>query len=94
MEIMDSLHTHSGLVQEIPEAIQSLLLQCDMVKFAKYIPSNSENDHAAAAAFQILVQARKFAVGGLQPDPGSRQSTVGSESAGNQESETLEGGMN
>ncbi len=94
MEIMDSLHTHSGLVQEIPEAIQSLLLQCDMVKFAKYIPSNSENDHAAAESFRILAQARKFAAGGLQPDPGSRQSTVGGGSAGNQESERLEEGMN
>jgi len=72
IEIMDSLHRLSGLAREIPEAIQSLLLQCDIVKFAKYIPSNSENDHAAEEAYRILAHAKEH----------SRQSVVGSDGIG------------
>ena len=63
IEIMESLHGNSGLDREIREAVQSLLIQCDLVKFAKYIPSKSENDHAAEEAFRILARAREYTVG-------------------------------
>ena len=66
IEIIGSLNRHSGLSRQTPETVQSLLLQCDIVKFAKYIPSKSENDHSTEEAFRILDQARKY----------SRQSVV------------------
>jgi hypothetical protein len=71
IEIMESLHRQSGFDHNIPEAVQSLLLQCDVVKFAKYIPSKSENDHAADEALRILFRAREYTVD-------SRQSVAGS----------------
>ncbi len=60
IEIMDSLQRHSGLSRDVPEKIRLLLLQCDVVKFAKYIPSDSENDQSAEDAFRILDQARDY----------------------------------
>ncbi|MBN2319095.1 MAG: hypothetical protein JXR49_08455 [Acidobacteria bacterium] len=64
IEIMESLHRRSELSLPIPEAIQSILLQCDVVKFAKYIPSKVENDGVVEEAFRILASAREYKVSG------------------------------
>jgi hypothetical protein len=60
IEIMDSLRRHSGLEPDNLSRIEPFLLQCDIVKFAKYIPSKTENENAVENAFRILEQARKF----------------------------------
>jgi hypothetical protein len=49
------------------EPIESLLLSCDLVKFARYIPSRLENEGSVKQAFQILVDCRT----GRQPVPSS-----------------------
>ena len=59
IEIMDSLHRQSGIKQDSLEVVESFLLQCDIVKFAKYIPLKNENDHAAENSFRILAQSRE-----------------------------------
>ncbi len=41
------------------ELVETLLLSCDMVKFARYIPSRAESDEAAAMAIQILVDCKE-----------------------------------
>ncbi len=41
------------------ELVETLLLSCDMVKFARSIPSRQESDEAVAMAFQILVDCRE-----------------------------------
>ena len=58
-EIMAALAhpPESGRARPVPacmELVETLLLSCDMVKFARYIPSQSENDEATAMAHQIL----------------------------------------
>jgi hypothetical protein len=53
-EIMDSLHCNHGAEPESLESIESFLLRCDMVKFAKYVPSKSEQETACADALGIL----------------------------------------
>ncbi len=40
------------------ELVETLLLSCDMVKFARYIPSRLENDEAMAMALQILADCK------------------------------------
>gem|GEM_PF-1364020 len=75
-EIMDSLGRNSRLKQDNLNAIEPFLLQCDVVKFAKYIPSKIENENAVETAFRILAQAREFVVDGQQPTASSRQSAV------------------
>jgi hypothetical protein len=40
------------------ELVETLLLSCDMVKFARYIPSRAETDEAVNKAFQILLECR------------------------------------
>ena len=60
LEIMDSLRRHSELEQDNLSRIEPFLLQCDIVKFAKYIPSETENANAVENAFRILEQARNF----------------------------------
>jgi hypothetical protein len=63
-EIMDSLHRCPGLKTESLARFETFLRQCDVVKFARYIPSKSENDAAADTAFGILAEARKAVVSG------------------------------
>lgn len=63
IEIMDSLLQHSGLGRDNRNTIEAFLLQCDIVKFAKYIPSTAENENAVENAFRILGQARDFGTG-------------------------------
>jgi hypothetical protein len=53
-EIMDSLRRNRKAGSESLESIESFLLRCDMVKFAKYVPSKSEQEAACADALGIL----------------------------------------
>jgi hypothetical protein len=73
-EIMSSLHKKSELEPEKTELIESFLLRCDVVKFAKYIPSRMEHEAATHDAIQILMEARK-AVGSQQPAASSECGT-------------------
>jgi hypothetical protein len=65
-EIMDSLHSRVISEPEDAARMESFLLRCDVVKFAKYIPSIMEHESAAKDALQILAQAKK-AAGSRQP---------------------------
>ena len=53
-EIMDSLCRNHAAEPGNLEPIESFLLRCDMVKFAKYVPSKSEQKAACADALGIL----------------------------------------
>ena len=64
IEIMEDLRRQNGLGTENLEAVESLLLQCDIVKFAKYIPSATENGNATGSAFRILSEARQYTLRG------------------------------
>jgi hypothetical protein len=68
-EIMDKLRRGPGMDPEDMERIESFLLRCDIVKFAKYIPSKDEHTSAAEDALWVLECSRKAV--------GSRQSAVG-----------------
>ncbi len=67
LEIMDSLRGRPDLGSDAMEITESFLLRCDVVKFAKYVPSKTEHEAAARDALEILALARKAVV--------SRQST-------------------
>ena len=58
-EIMESLQTRASLEPENSKRIESFLLGCDVVKFAKYVPSKIEHAAASKDAFEILAEARK-----------------------------------
>jgi hypothetical protein len=55
-EIMDELRAleHLQSENEMLRQIESLLFECDLVKFAKYLPPRSETDAAVKGAFDIL----------------------------------------
>jgi hypothetical protein len=53
-EIMSSLHKKTELESEKTELIESFLLRCDVVKFAKYLPSRIEHEAVSNDALQIL----------------------------------------
>jgi hypothetical protein len=53
-EIVDSLRRNHEYEPESLEPIESFLLRCDVVKFAKYVPSKSEQEAACADALGIL----------------------------------------
>jgi hypothetical protein len=42
----------------VVELIETLLLSCDMVKFARYIPSLPESEEAGNRAFRVLSECR------------------------------------
>jgi hypothetical protein len=69
-EIMDSLNRLGVPDSENRTQIESFLLRCDVVKFAKYIPSRTEQETASQDALRILALARK--------EVDSRQSAVSS----------------
>jgi hypothetical protein len=62
-EIMISLRRRPALEPENAQRIESFLLRCDVVKFAKYVPSKIELEACAQDALQILAQARQTVVG-------------------------------
>lgn len=61
-EIVDSLHRESNLDSAAVKLVESFLLRCDMVKFAKYIPGISEHEAAAEDALRILEIGRQSSV--------------------------------
>ena len=65
-EIMESLARKSDLEPEKLNRIESFFVRCDVVKFAKYVPSTPEHEAASENALEILAEAKK-------------QSAVGSE---------------
>jgi hypothetical protein len=69
-EIMDSLNNLGVPDSGNRTQIESFLLRCDVVKFAKYIPSRTEQQTASQDALRILAIARK--------EVGSRQLVVDS----------------
>ncbi len=73
-EIMDSLCKNPNLESGEIELIESFLLRCDIVKFAKYAPSRIENEAVSNDALQILAEARNAMEG--------RQSSSGISGAG------------
>jgi LPXTG-motif cell wall-anchored protein len=60
-EIMEELTSNSpkGLAGDEVERIELLLVRCDLVKFARSIPSQLEDDAAVKSAFAILETCRK-----------------------------------
>jgi hypothetical protein len=61
-EIMRELRNGSANEQggENLHRIESVLLGCDLVKFAKYVPSKTEHEAAAGDAFQILGSVKRL----------------------------------
>jgi hypothetical protein len=60
LEVMEDLRDrHAGASTHDFDSIESLLLHCDLVKFAKYVPSKSQTDNAVRDAFQILDTCKK-----------------------------------
>jgi hypothetical protein len=70
-EIMESFRNRSDTGLENRDLIESFLTRCDMVKFARYVPTNTEHEAASQNALRILEEARKAVI--------SRQSLVVSE---------------
>jgi hypothetical protein len=58
-EIMDSLHRRPALESENRKRIESFLTRCDIVKFAKYVPTTVEHEAISKDALQILGDAKK-----------------------------------
>jgi hypothetical protein len=69
-EIMEALNRNTIPGSEERKQIESFLLHCDVVKFAKYVPSGDEHAIATEDALRILAEAKESV--------GSRQSAVGS----------------
>lgn len=58
-EIRHSLQNRPGLDSKDLELIVAFLTRCDLVKFARYVPSAAEQETAMKDAEQILKQARR-----------------------------------
>jgi hypothetical protein len=69
-EIMDALRNRQSQDSGNRDQIESFLTRCDVVKFAKYVPTRPEHDVASQDALSILAEARRTVA--------SRQSLVGS----------------
>ena len=70
-EMIDSLRCRPGGMPEDIERIESFLLCCDMVKFAKYVPSQTEHKSAAEDALRLLEKAREYTAGRSRSAVGS-----------------------
>jgi hypothetical protein len=57
-EIMAALNRNTVPGSEEEKKIESFLLRCDVVKFAKYVPSGDEHASATEDALRILAGAR------------------------------------
>jgi hypothetical protein len=67
-------------LQDLParqqsEEIEKFLLSCDLVKFAKYLPSKFENDAAVQEAFTILEECRRVRSRPIEPVPAEVEGT-------------------
>ena len=76
-EITESLNSKPSMETKNLEKIEFFLLRCDIVKFAKYIPSRTEQEAATQDAIQILEEAKK-AVGARQSSVVEEQPVTGS----------------
>ena len=56
LELAEGIAVPSG--PEDLKHIELLLLSCDMVKFARYLPSRAENDEAVKGSLQVLLDCR------------------------------------
>ena len=69
-EIMEELQ--SAHLASIPSAeldrVESFLIGCDLVKFAKNIPTHEENESSIRNAFEILESCRRFRVSPVSPN--------------------------
>ncbi len=61
-EIMEELRQRPAADQAVAdlELIESVLVECDLVKFAKFVPSRAESDSILEDSFRILESARKL----------------------------------
>ena len=61
-EILEELKLAGDVTDPCPalNTIESVLTECDLVKFAKYIPSQPESDTTIESAFEILALAKKM----------------------------------
>jgi hypothetical protein len=57
-EIMLALGQNPVLEEESLAQIEFFLIHCDRVKFAKYLPSETEHDSAASNSLKILAEAK------------------------------------
>ena len=73
-EIMETLDRNSAAGHEEKRLIESFLLRCDVVKFARYVPSGNEHADAGRDALRILALAKE-AVGSQQLTVGSQRTT-------------------
>lgn len=78
-EIIDTLRGTPGPSPENVERIESFLVRCDMVKFAKYIPLRAEHESAAEDALQILETSRQ-SKSGSGSESGSKGAAFGPDS--------------
>jgi hypothetical protein len=80
-EIMGGLRQNRDAGRESLEQIESFLLRCDMVKFARYVPSRSEQETVCTGALGILkgVVSRRAQLISGQPAVGSGQKEMDSE---------------
>ncbi len=58
-EIMEALNRNTVPGSEEKKKIESFLLRCDVVKFAKYVPSRDEHASATEDALRILAERKK-----------------------------------
>lgn len=58
-EIMEALNRNTVPGSEEEKKIESFLLRCDVVKFAKYVPSGNEHASATEDALRILAGAKE-----------------------------------
>jgi hypothetical protein len=61
-EIVDSLHRESNPNSADMKLVESFLLRCDIVKFAKYIPGKAEHEATAEDALRIVEIGRQSSI--------------------------------
>lgn len=52
-QLLDAM-TEAEIESDVVQLVEDFLLACDLVKFAKYIPTEEENQKAIAQAFEIV----------------------------------------
>ncbi len=58
-EILEELQASPRQAAGDLQRIESVLFECDLVKFAKYVPSKGESDAAVNGVFRIIESARR-----------------------------------
>lgn len=69
-EILESLReTGNGGHEDPLQLIEALFRSCDLVKFAKYVPSRSETETAVRSAQELLRSCRRMRIPPAAPSP-------------------------